>query len=1625
MLEQKFIGKLNSDDSDRDLKEEVKNCLNLIPQNEGLGTTPRRSNVKGNDSISTITRPEGTNKTIGQYTDKDSQRLVEFLYNSAGNHTIYIYEKTESKEYTVLQTSELNWSEDTKITGAGIIKDQLVFTDTINEIRSIDIKIGKNTFDKNEKREWELYPTTYGGNFQLSVETESLGNPSITVDATTIDTIVTDIEATGYFTAVACGTFIEIKEKFGNNEVKSISADNDYGIAPLNIYPLPITQRQITLINYPAPCSPITEFKTDTTTTANFLIGNSFQFAVRFIYFDDSESTISPYSKMTSKGACGVSSTKKDNYIEVAFNESALTQEELMLIKNVEVLFRNGNSGSFFIASKLDRNEFFGGTYDFYNDGAYDVVPDADVSKQFDSVPNKANALAMLKNRLFVGGYTEGFEPTCVDANLEVDLEEGAPGLGKTWTITGRIRIVSRFLRTGDDGTNIHYNQPIHSLAGTNDRETWVYGGIGGNGAYTGVSVGAHYLTPNGSVDEGNMNKYAQFIPEGGFTVYLAGTNYFDISKQFTKNYQNLDNVSINRDAQTVSDDPIVFNSDGGGVLYKGDTNDENNAFGLTTTRHVMSNGTVVSSFEITGVPPGKYIVRVASPLCAREENLREDTDDFYSLDGNIADWQSTSAQVMHMNDDATSYASNQDRNFLKESAQQELLIDLGDTGGTYDIHQGNGANSILIADLSDPSLLNNSTINEGYLVDPENKTDEDFAASLRMERQRIGVGEDLGTITNTSVITIQTDHNGYFWGGWAGKAVGIAFIRTLAYNGGWKDTTTIPILTDDNENNVYEIKHWNQTHYKDADISDVVNGNLVSGGFSEEKDWANSIDNPFGGTFRTKWIMYNYSSSVRDYGRTVIQGQVKGPDGDPLSDLFTQISNVGRNETTDSEGFYNIVVYADEDETLPDMSRSEAVFIGKGSNACISFTDKLLAFTATPISDGNFNNETPFVLADIVINDLIELTDSVHKRGGVYKWGLVYYDQALRSSFVSTQENLKRRIPARTDDLGVTLPTQYSPGTYRYGKPIITWTINSAPPEWAHYYQWVRTKDTAFSTFLTWSANDVLYVKEWDIDAEDPIETTFGSSEANEIYLDTSNMQTYNNRNTNNNANAKIGYTYTEGDRCILIKNDDEYFETYVDVLIKGTRGDYIIIENLGSLVELKSGLLFQMYTPKLQNETEIYYEIGECYKVLNPETPSRSHEVITGDFIDGDVYVLGRNVTTDIGSVTEFYEHPTIADRVTERFSDIGRPNIVNKNAKTEYFETSVRFSNPFIQNAYDNGISSFNSSNKEDLPLERGPITKMVGTTNVVVAIHKTEATSLYIGEGFLHTADGEALDIKTDKIIGDERVLKGEYGTVNPESVVEFDDVIYWWSQAKGDIIRYSNNGLTPLGLVSKYKNALLEIQKAKESNSQNGINNDVYGGYNPLWDMALMTFKNINGEDVTIGFHERTDSFISRFSFTPELYSYLDQKLYSFKDGEIFEHDLDSVNRNTFYGVTYPSQVHLISNMSNEYEKIYRSLAVKSNEKWAAIRVFNKEGQETSLILNDFVQRDDMYYANLLRNINTSADTLKPTQSPLLHGEVMRSQLMEIVLENTSEDKVELDFVVIDFQESPGHLINKK
>ncbi len=207
---------------------------------------------------------------------------------------------------------------------------------------------------------------------------------------------------------------------------------------------------------------------------------------------------------------------------------------------------------------------------------------------------------------------------------------------------------------------------------------------------------------------------------------------------------------------------------------------------------------------------------------------------------------------------------------------------------------------------------------------------------------------------------------------------------------------------------------------------------------------------------------------------------------------------------------------------------------------------------------------------------------------------------------------------------------------------------------------------------------------------------------------------------------------------------------------------------------------------------------------------------------------------------------------------------------------------------------------------------------------------------------------------------------------------------------------------------------------------------VFGGYDQWLDMYVLTFAKIeyvdNGDPITIpaetlGFSERVKRWVSFYTFFPEYYSSIMNNLVSAKSQSLWRH-MDTAFRNLFYGQFYNSSITINARESNDVPKLYQNLGVASTNRWS-MTCKTVDGKESDLITTNFILRDNIFYADILRDKHTPASLLLPNQTPLLHGEKMIGETLEITLENNSSSKVVLDAVYIGYSPMVGHLLSQQ
>lgn len=183
------------------------------------------------------------------------------------------------------------------------------------------------------------------------------------------------------------------------------------------------------------PLTPIIfEFDSDQTrTTSNFKSGPGFQFAYQFISKDGVESAISPYSDIAfSPGV--ISQGTLTSVDHNTHNRCVLRIPEAGAeIESIRILARQFNNPELVVLDEVSNTEGqenwnpTEGVYFFYNDRIVKGVSTNEVNKQFDNLPRKAQAQAVVDNRLMYGNYLEGFNNVITDCSFDVIYEERPP----------------------------------------------------------------------------------------------------------------------------------------------------------------------------------------------------------------------------------------------------------------------------------------------------------------------------------------------------------------------------------------------------------------------------------------------------------------------------------------------------------------------------------------------------------------------------------------------------------------------------------------------------------------------------------------------------------------------------------------------------------------------------------------------------------------------------------------------------------------------------------------------------------------------------------------------------------------------------------------------------------------------------------------------------------------------------------------------------------------------------------------------------------------------------------------------------------------------------------------------
>lgn len=649
-------------------------------------------------------------------------------------------------------------------------------------------------------------------------------------------------------------------------------------------------------------------------------------------------------------------------------------------------------------------------------------------------------------------------------------------------------------------------------------------------------------------------------------------------------------------------------------------------------------------------------------------------------------------------------------------------------------------------------------------------------------------------------------------------------------------------------------------------------------------------------------------------------------------------------------------------------------------------------------------------------------------KRYGVYQIGVVFYDEAGRSSLTYTNEDARFSIDSQNDDvnywaLGFKFPSSFT------------------PPDWATSYQIVRSNCLNMSFFIEGVVDGFQGKKEQlngttglieDIDAP--------WSEASKVYIKIRNWSQATNENetgTQQNPLNNVFYTFQEGHKVRFFNGSD------FDLTILDFKDNSLVISKPNVDVTQFGNIKVMIYNPVKESETIIFYETGEWYPILNPKTSSRSWsksdwtwtsnnniEAISlpnGDlvynkfpFLNGDVHrLLKRFYITYNASISpsnlidaniqSMNPNPGNIHGFWERGN--GRPNVgYDSPARQIRRKSQVRFSGKFITDGLINFTNQFDFSNYFIYPEEYGAIRKLVNANNqqdmdgneVLLAIHERETISIYINRVLIQDTAGSSQLGLSERVLGSFNTLLGSFGTINPESVTVIDGRAYWWDANKGAPVRYSRDGLTPIPVFMRnYFNDISKILIPMYGSGNDPLVITSYDYYN---DEFVMNFEHssfpssFKGYDdyKTIAWNEGKNRWCQFYSLRPEHMEYMGNFLYSFVGGQMYINNEDNAY-NTYYGQKYDAKVEVIANPEMTIRKSMESIRLIALDKWSAdrIRTDKKSGknvaQESSILLSEYDEKEGDFYAKIKRDINTDVS------DPRITGDQLRGKYLQVLL----------------------------
>jgi len=513
------------------------------------------------------------------------------------------------------------------------------------------------------------------------------------------------------------------------------------------------------------------------------------------------------------------------------------------------------------------------------------------------------------------------------------------------------------------------------------------------------------------------------------------------------------------------------------------------------------------------------------------------------------------------------------------------------------------------------------------------------------------------------------------------------------------------------------------------------------------------TVFDAFGGQSGTSTKVYNYGITVNftDIGLT---------NADTLNNVASRLVSAINSTDTRQQSLGGIVAAKE--------SATGLIHIYEGQN--ISDVGGFTAVTST----------TLVASSDTIINSGGIETLPSFKKDAIHEFAVEYSDNKGRRSTVITSNQLIETTP------GYGRPASVN------GRITAAISIENTPPSWATSYALLYTKNQSYSytlDFIGEITNEASNL--WSISLSD-------------LYaFRVSNLDT------------PLAYNFQDGDVVQIIESvgGTLVYDLISPIVISGEDGlttDRKLTFNFSnSNNELVTGTkyLFQIRRANRNQDNKLYYEIGHNYPITggyhmgNQQNQNASQSAIIDLSDTGDVYYKQRyfvaNASAPVTNAsTEFVEDSNFSDYYRSKVTNIGRPSVVNKNAKELVRETQVVYTQPYIPETSINGIGTVYDTSLKQYSTQYGSIQKIHADGRDLKVFQETRNGTVGIQRQLVLTGTQQTYETQT--VLTPINYTDAEYGIgLNPESLSIYGYREYIADTFRTSILRISRDGYTEI------------------------------------------------------------------------------------------------------------------------------------------------------------------------------------------------------------------------------------